>query len=191
MVDRARDELLAGSRLAANQHGRVALGHLLHDAEHALERIALADDAIEIVDVVLGMPQIVELVAHAPHLERLLDLHFHFFDLEGLLHVVERAAFHGFHGRMHRSEGGHQDHGGRGMERLGGAEHVEAVAAAHLEIAQHDVEMPVVKPLDRLVAIRSFFHFMVGGRQRPSEPATERIVIVSNENATHNSPNRP
>ena len=36
VVDGAGDELLAGARLAADQHRGVALGHLANDAEHAL-----------------------------------------------------------------------------------------------------------------------------------------------------------
>ena len=48
-VERAGDELLARARFAANQHGRVALRHLAHDAYHALQRRAVADDAVEVV----------------------------------------------------------------------------------------------------------------------------------------------
>ena len=38
VMDRARDQLLARARFAANQHRRVALRHLADDAEHALQR---------------------------------------------------------------------------------------------------------------------------------------------------------
>ena len=172
VMDRAGDELLAGARFAADQHRRVALRHLAHDAEHALQRIARADDAVEVVDVVLRVPQVVELVAHAPHLERLLDLHFHFFDLEGLLHVVERAALHRLDGRVHRSERGHQDDGRRRVQRLGRAQHVETVAAAHLQVAQHDVEVAFVQPLDGLVAVRELLR---PRGWRPSAPWRARV----------------
>ena len=185
VMNRAGDELLARARLAPDQHGRVALRHLAHDAQHALQRLARADDAVEIVDVVLRVPQVVELVAHAPHLERLLDLHFHLFDLEGLLHVVERADLHRLDGRMHRSESGHQDDGGRRVQRLGRAQHIETVAAAHLQVAEHDVEVPFVKAFDRLVAVGSFLDLVVGGSQRPGEPASKGIVVVGDENAAH------
>ena len=43
------------------------------------------------------------------------------------------------------------------MERTRRAQYVKAVAAAHLEIAQHDVEVPFVQTLDRLVPVGSFF----------------------------------
>ena len=54
-MDRAGDQLLAGSRFAADQHGRVALRNLLDDVEHALQRRARADDSVELVDVLLGV----------------------------------------------------------------------------------------------------------------------------------------
>ena len=155
--------------------------------EHALQRAAGADDAVEIVDVVLRVAEVIELVAHPAHLERLLDLHFHLFDLERLLHVVERADLHRFDGRVDRAERRHQDDRGRRVQGLGRAQHIEPVAAAHLEVAQHDVEMAFVQPLDGLVAVRGLFHFMAGRRQGPGKSASKGIVIICDENATHSS----
>ena len=72
-VDRARDHLLAGSALAADQHVRLAVGHLRDQLEDALHRRAVADDRA----IALAVPQ---LAAQAPVLareqlllERLLD----------------------------------------------------------------------------------------------------------------------
>ena len=188
VVDGAGDELLAGARLAADQHRRVALRHLLHDAEHALQRAARADDAVEVVDVVLRVAEVVELVAHAPELERLLDLDLHLLDLERLLHVVEGADLHRLDRRAHRSERGHQDDGGRGMEGLGRLEHLEAVAAAHLEVAQDDVEVALVQPLDGRVAVGRLVELVAGLGERPDQPPPQGVVIVCNQDATHRSP---
>ena len=55
VVDRAGDELLARAGLAADQHRGVALGDLPDDAEHLFERARRADDAVEFVDVALGV----------------------------------------------------------------------------------------------------------------------------------------
>ena len=49
VVDGARDEFLAGARLALDQHGGIGGGHGLHLAEDALERRAFADDLLEVV----------------------------------------------------------------------------------------------------------------------------------------------
>ena len=108
---------------------------------------------LEVVDVLLRVPQVVQLVAHAPKFESLLDLQLHLLDLERLLDVVEGADFHRLDGRAHRAERGHQDDRRRRMQRLGGLEHLDAVAAAHLQVAEHDVVVALVQLLDGGVAV--------------------------------------
>ena len=49
LVDRARDQLLAGARLAADQHRRAGGRHRLHQLQHLPERGRLADDVVEVV----------------------------------------------------------------------------------------------------------------------------------------------
>ena len=71
------------------------------------------------------------------------------------------------------------------MQRPRRAQHVHAVAAAHLEVAQHDVEVAVVQPLDGGVAVRGLVDFVAGLGQPAHQPAPERIVIVGDENSTH------
>jgi hypothetical protein len=185
VVDRPGDELLAGAGFAADEARRVALRDLLDHVEDALQRLARADDPIELVDVLLGVAEVVELVLHALHFERLLDLDLHLLDLERLLHVVERPVLHRFDRGGHRAERRHQDHGGRRMQRLRRAQHVEAVAAAHLQVAQHDVEVAVVEPLDGGVAIGGFIDFVPGFREPTDQPAPERVVVVGNQDSSH------
>ena len=185
VVRRAGDQLLAGARFAADEHRRVALGHLLHDVEHVLERRARSDDLVEFVDVLLRAAEVLELVLHALHFERLLDLDLHLLDLERLLHVVERADLHRLDRRVHRSERRHQDDRRRRVQRARRAQDVHAVAAAHLQIAEDDVEVVVVQTLDRGVAVRRLFDFVAGLGQAADEPAAERIVIISDKNTTH------
>ena len=67
------DELLAGAGFSTNEHRRVALRHLAHDVEHALQGAAGADDAAELVDIVLRVTEVVDLVTQAPELQRLFD----------------------------------------------------------------------------------------------------------------------
>ena len=56
------------------------------------------------------------------------------------------------------------------MQRARRAQDVHAVAAAHLEVAQHDVEVAVVQPLDGGVAVRGFLD-LVPGFGQPARPA--------------------
>ena len=51
IVDGARDQLLAGAAFTLNQHGRIGRRHGLHVAQHALQRLAVAYDLLEIVPV--------------------------------------------------------------------------------------------------------------------------------------------
>src|SRR4029077_11642856 len=90
----------------------------------------------------------------------------------------------------HRSERRHQDDRGRRMHRARGAQDVHAVAAAHLQVAQHDVEVAVVQALDRRVAVRSFLDLVARLGQPARQPAPERVVIIGNENATHTDTSR-
>ena len=168
VVDRAGDELLAGAGLAADQHRRVALGDLADDAEHLLERAARPDDAVEVVDVALRVTEVVDLVLHPAHLERLLDLDLHLLDFERLLHVVERAGLHRLDGRRHRAERGHQDDRGRRVQRLRGLQHLEPGAAAHLQVADDDVEEAFVQLLDGGVAVRRLLDVVALLRQAPA-----------------------
>ena len=65
------------------------------------------------------------------------------------------------------------------MQRARGAQDVHPVAAAHLEIAQHDVEIAVVQPLDGHVAVGRLFDFVSGSGQPAYQPAAQSVVIVS------------
>ena len=185
VVDGAGNQLLARARFAANQHGRVALRDLLHDVEDALQGRARSDDAVELVDVLLRAAEVFELVLQALHLERFLDLDLHLFDLEGLLDVIERPALHRFDGGGHGAECGHQDDRRSRVQRPRRAEHVEAVAAAHLQVPEHDVEIAFMQPLDRRIPVRRFFDVVSGIRHTAHEPPSKCVVIVSDENSAH------
>ena len=71
------------------------------------------------------------------------------------------------------------------MQRLGRAQHVEAVAAAHLQVAQHDVEVAVVQPLDGGVAVGRFVDLVPGFGESADESAPERVVVVGNQDSSH------
>jgi hypothetical protein len=78
-VDRVRDELLAGTRLAANQHRGVRLRDLRDLLVHLPRRATRADDVREVVALAQLLPQVRVLVEQAPpllldhllHVERL------------------------------------------------------------------------------------------------------------------------
>ena len=81
----------------------------LDDGEDLLQWLARADDPLEVVGFLLFVPEVIELVAKAAQLERLLDLDLHLLDLERLLHIVEGAVLHRLDRGVDRAERGHQD----------------------------------------------------------------------------------
>src|SRR5689334_5227225 len=184
-MDGARNQLLAGSGLTADENGGIALRHLAHHCQHFLERAARADDALEVVDVALRVTEVIDLMLHPPHLERLLDLDLHLLDLEGLLHVVERARLDGLDGGGYGAERGHEDDGGRGMQLLRGLQDLEPGAATHLQVADDDVEEALVELLDGGVAIRRFLDLVPRFGNRLRESAAERVVVVCDQYAAH------
>jgi hypothetical protein len=117
--------------------------------------------------------QVFDLVTELAMLDRPLDLQLHLFDFERLLHVVERADLHRLDGGVDGSERGHQDHGGAGLQLLRRAEHVHAVAAAHLQVAEHDVVLPFVELLDGHVSVGCLVDLMMRIRQRADDPAPQ------------------
>ena len=60
VVDRPRDKLLAGTRLAADEHSDRGGGRHLDEAEDLLHLVALADDLVELVPVLDLAPQAVD-----------------------------------------------------------------------------------------------------------------------------------
>src|SRR5438034_6294121 len=184
-MDRPGDQLLAGPRLAANQHRRVALRDLFHDRQDGLQRAAGADDAVELVDVLLRVPQVLDFVLQTAVLDGLFDLELHLLDFERLLHVVECADLHRLDGGMDRTESGHQNDGGRRVQRLRGPEDVQPVAAAHLQIAEDDVVLPFVELFNRDVAVGRLFDLVMRVRKRPYDAPPQRIVVVRHQNPAH------
>src|SRR6187200_430198 len=63
VVNRPRDQFLAGAGLALNQHGAVHRSYELEALEHRLHRGALADDIVEPVPVPQLRPQLGVLLA--------------------------------------------------------------------------------------------------------------------------------
>src|ERR1051325_8852717 len=71
------------------------------------------------------------------------------------------------------------------MQLFGCLQHLETGAAAHLEVADNDIEKALVEFLDGGIAVWRFFDLVSGLGDRLPESTAQRIVIVSNENAAH------
>jgi hypothetical protein len=90
LVDRVRDQLLAGAVLAENQHGRVGRRHALHELEHLPDRLGLADDPVVALEAARAIRLLLQL--DAAHVQRALQHHAELRQLDRLRVPVDRAA---------------------------------------------------------------------------------------------------
>jgi hypothetical protein len=77
VVNGARDELLAGARFAADEHGRVASRDFLDDLQDMLERAARADDPAKVVPGPVGRRRLLRLVGRLAELDGVSGLERH------------------------------------------------------------------------------------------------------------------
>ena len=94
VMDRARDHLLAGARLAGDEHGALRLRDELGALNHFLHGAASPDDAVLVEFGAALADQVLALRSQALVFERVADQREQLFDLERLLQVVQRAELH-------------------------------------------------------------------------------------------------
>ena len=78
----------------------VGVGDLVHEVEHPLDLLALADDLLEIVLLLELLLEEDVLVLHPVHVEGVADDHLDLVVLRALDEVVERAAVEGVDRRL-------------------------------------------------------------------------------------------
>ena len=94
VVNRPRHQLLAGPRLARDEHGALGLGHALGPVDDLLHRPAAADDAVVAELLVTLAEQVAMLGAKPLVLDGPADGDEQVIDLERLLQEVERSELH-------------------------------------------------------------------------------------------------
>ena len=136
VVDRARDELLAGARLAADQHRRARRRDRADLLPDVADRRALAED---LAGVRTTCGELDQLRARLAARERGLHDRAQPIDVDRLDQVLVGAELDRLDGRLHVVARGHDDDRrlGRALRERG--EHVEAGAAGQAEIEQHQV----------------------------------------------------
>ena len=162
VVERVRDQLLAGAALAADEHRHVGVGDPVDGLEQPAHRRAGADDALEAVGAVhlLEEPAVVAAQQHAFH--HAADDHPELVVVERLRDVVRGAELHRLHRGLLRAVGGDHDHGEVGIEGAGALEDLHAADAVHAQVGDHEVEAAGLDAAERLLAAR--------WRSRPGSP---------------------
>src|ERR1700687_4900078 len=93
-MDRARDQLLAGSRFAKDQNVRVRTSRLAHQLKHLVERTAAADDVLKAEDSAELFPQMKVFQLQPPSGKCAFDRNLELIDRKRLGEIVESARFH-------------------------------------------------------------------------------------------------
>ena len=142
VVDGFRGQVLAGSGLASQEHGR---GRTCRDARQ--QRLDLRhrrrrpDDGVESVFTTLCRPKRPDLAAKTAGLERLLDEQHDFIEVERLVDVVVRTALHRLDGVLDRRKRRHENDQRLRRLLLDMLQHTESVAVRQLEIEQDQVDI--------------------------------------------------
>src|SRR5712692_6682202 len=182
LVQRVRDQLLAGAALADDQHVGVGLGdrrHRLHHAPHPgrlPEDLAvgdLLDEPAAEVGVLGGEPAM---------LEGVLDEAEQLVGIERLLEDVERAgALRRLHRLAHRAVGRDDDDLERRVAPLELAREPDAVAVRQHEVEDRDVGLRLRDARERLPHARRGADRVALGLQRQAEAVGDRFLVVHHQ----------
>ena len=201
VVDRAGHQVLAGARLAEEQHRRVGLGDLLHHLEDPSHRRAGADDLVEGVlplDLlaqvdVLGAKPLVGLGQSRRQLHVLggqpvglqcpLDVDSQLVRLPGLLDVaIDAPVVDGAHDRVDvRVAGEHHPHRLRlALDHL--LEELDPAHRGHHLVDDHQRDLLALEDLHAVVAVGRREDLVVLA-QRQLEGLQDRLLVVDDEDA--------
>ncbi len=151
IVDGARDQLLAGSALAEEQHRGVGGGHRRDEAEDVTNARRLADDAAQMAGACQLALELAGMSAQAAMRNRSLDGEQEQVGHgKGLLDIIVGPEPHGIYRRLHGGVAGHDDH--RQLQRALAelCQQAQAVQiAGHDQVGEHDIEA-IAATLDQL-----------------------------------------
>ena len=133
-VDGARDELLARAGLAAQEHRRVRVRHLLHHREHLAHRGRGPHDLLEPGRLLELAAQPRDVAALALVRDRVAEHERELVVADRLREVVERALAHRLHRGLDGRVRGDEHDRERGPERVDPLHERDAVHVRHLEV---------------------------------------------------------
>ena len=187
VVNRTRDELLAGAGFAGNEDRALALGDELRAADHVLHRLAAPDDAVVVELLVALADEIPVLAAQTLMVEGAAHHDQQLVDLERLLQVVERAELHRLDGALHRGVRRHHQNLGpfvlrRRPHEL--ADEIQTGDLRHHVVHEEHVEGAFAEQPLRLTGTRRLRHLVPGVAQRAAEGPEDLFLIVDEQNGS-------
>ena len=175
-VQRARDQLLARARFAANANARLARGHLLHLRHHVAHRGARPHNLMPTQPVL----QIAVFLLETRQPNGVLHREQQLLGRNRLLEKVHSAQPRGAHGHLDGRLPGHHHRGRRDANILEIFEKRDAIAAGHHHVGEDQVVALGLREFQRARSIVADGRFMAGQSKRASE-RRERVRIVIND----------
>ena len=184
LVQRLRHQLLAGARLAADQHGEVGLRDLPDRLEHRAHARPAAHQVPHAELALDARAQQAVLARELRALERAPDDQADLVVVEGLRDVVLGAELH----RLDRDllaavRGDHHDRR-LGLALARAAHHVEAGGAvAEREVGQHEVELAALELGERIRAALALHHLVALAAEQAGERQPDARLVLHHQHA--------
>ena len=180
-MQHARDELLAGARLAGEEHGAVAPRDALHEREHRAQRRVVGDDVVGRVEARQARVHHRMLAREPPLLPRAAHEHVDLRHPVRLGEVVVGA-------ELHRADRAVDRRVPRDDDDLGGrrilphrAQHLEAVHRGHQDVEERDVEALRAQRVERRAAIRALRHVAAALDEELREHGAQMRLVLRHE----------
>ena len=183
LVDRLRDELLAGARLAPDEHRCRRRRRLLDGAVDAPDARAVADDATEAAVLAQLPPQHLDLAQCLLALEHLVEQDPKALRIDRLGQVVVGAHLHRLDRRLDTALRRQDDDAQVGELILQRAQQVEAAHARHDQVAQDDGRAEGRDAGNGFLAIGRAFGGKPPRLQELGQADARRAIVLGNEHA--------
>ncbi len=158
VMDRPRDQLLAGAGLALDQHGAVHRRDKFENGEDMAHRRAVADHAVEAVPIAELGAEVGVLFAQASLFHRRRQDAGQLRQLERLDQEVDGAPTHGRHRFGDATEPGDHDRQDVGVAANGRVEHVQTIRVRQAQVDDDGVVGKALEAVEGVCAVGALGH---------------------------------
>src|SRR5215510_681171 len=184
-MNRAGNQVLSHSTLAAEQNSRVCRCNTLDDSEDLLHSGASGNYVLELVTFSQGLAQAAVLVANPLHVKLFADHQPQFRHGKWLEHVVAGACLHGFHGGLNCSISGHDDDRHRCIRSLGLLQELKAAHPRQFQIGNDEIDRFPLKTLEPGFSVGSGVDSVAILSQADLQQPAHLWLIFDNEDVRH------
>ncbi len=182
-MDRLGHEFLAGSALAADEHGCLTRRHPADQGGHLQHLAAFADDAFDPMALLERFAQLSILGVQAVALADLLDLVQELIEIERFGEIVVGSVFDRRDRGLDAAVSGHDDHRGLGIDAAHRSQQIEAGKLGHLLIRQDQIERLLAKGLQPLLAALGRGRLKTLFSEKAADQLALRRFVIHYQNA--------